>query len=227
MNTLDVDTRADIYSLGVLLYELLTGTTPFDPERFQAAGFDEVRRIICEEEPSRPSTRIKMLGEEGEVSATGRGTDFRRLGQLVERDLDWIVMLCLEKDRTRRYGTASALALDIDRYLRDEPVEACPPTRAYRLRKFIRRNKAGVLAASTIVILMVSAIAILAVSNARIRRESEAKESSLATTREAVRQMAQLATIVDARLSDIPGGDQVYMARAKNGTIPGADREAG
>jgi serine/threonine protein kinase len=148
MTTLDIDTRADVYSLGVMLYELLTGATPFDPTRLRKAGFDEVRRIIREEEPPRPSMRIRVLGP---AVATHRGTDVRRLHQLVNSDLDWIVMRCLEKDRARRYGTASALALDIERYLRDEPVEACPPTRAYRLRKFIRRNKAGVLAGTAIV----------------------------------------------------------------------------
>jgi hypothetical protein len=141
------------------------------------------------------------------------------LYQFVNGDLDWIVMRCLEKDRKRRYGTASTLALDIERYLHDEPVEACPPTRAYRLRKFVRRNKAGVLAGSAIAALLVSAIVILAVSNARIRRESDARakalrarESSLAITTETVRHIAQLVTQLNSRINQLPGGEEVYKA---------------
>jgi tetratricopeptide (TPR) repeat protein len=160
-----------------------------------------------------------MLGEEGAAAASCRGTDVRRLHQLVDGDLDWIVMRCLEKDRKRRYGTASALALDIERYLHDEPVEACPPTRAYRLRKFVRRNKAGVLAGSAFAALLVSAIVILAVSNARIRRESDARakalgarESSLAITTETVRRIAQLVTQLNYRVNELPGGAEVYKS---------------
>ena len=150
-----------------------------------------------------------MFGAEGDVSATGRGTNFHRLRQLAEGDLDWIVM------RVWRRIEAADMAQPTlwhrtSRYLHDKPVEACPPTRAYRLRKFMRRNKAAVLAGSTIVVLLVSAIVILAVSNARIRRESDAKETSLATTREAIRQMARLAETWDQRLSDIPGGEAIY-----------------
>ncbi|HJQ82071.1 MAG TPA: protein kinase [Lacipirellulaceae bacterium] len=217
MTTRDVDTRADIYSLGVLLYELLTGTTPFDPARFRAVGFDEIRRIIREEDPLPLSTQVGMLGVAGAAIAVHRGTDFRRLQQLLRGDLDWIAMRCLEKDRARRYGTASSLALDVERYLNDEPVEACPPSGVYRLRKFIRRNKAGVLAGSTILALLVSAVLILTVSNARIRKESEArakaltaKESALATTREAIQQMTRFEVQLDEQLSDISGGKQIH-----------------
>jgi serine/threonine protein kinase/Tfp pilus assembly protein PilF len=140
---LDVDTRSDIYSLGVMLYELLTGTTPFDQERFQTAGYDEVRRILLEEEPARPSTRISTLGKAATTVSANRQTDPKRLRQLCRGEPDWIVMKCLEKDRNRRYETASALVQDIERYLRDEPVQACPPSVSYRLRKFVRRNRFG------------------------------------------------------------------------------------
>jgi serine/threonine protein kinase len=151
LSPLGVDTRSDIYSLGVLLYELLIGTTPFDKERLHAASYDEFRRIIREEEPPRPSARISTLAADRLATvAEHRRTDARRLRQTVRDELDWIVMKCLEKDRNRRYESAGGLARDVERYLRDEPVQACPPSTSYRLQKFVRRNKLALAAAGAV-----------------------------------------------------------------------------
>jgi serine/threonine protein kinase/tetratricopeptide (TPR) repeat protein len=154
LSGLDVDTRSDIYALGVLLYELLTGTTPFDKDRFTEVGYDEMRRILREEEPPKPSTRISTLGQAATTISTQRKSDPKKLSQLVRGELDWIVMKCLEKDRNRRYETASGVARDIERYLQDEPVQACPPSAGYRLRKFVQRNKGPVLTAVLGVVLV-------------------------------------------------------------------------
>ncbi|HEV3341511.1 MAG TPA: protein kinase [Pirellulales bacterium] len=168
---LDIDTRTDIYSLGVLLYELLTGSTPLDEGRLREAGFAEVGRLIREEEPAPPSTRISMLKEAATTVSACRSSDPARLGQLLRGELDWIVLKALEKDRNRRYETASAFAADVRRYLADEPVLACPPSRLYRFGKFARRNKLALTVVALIGVGAVTTIAELATSNALIRRE--------------------------------------------------------
>jgi hypothetical protein len=150
LSGLDVDTRSDIYSLGVLLYELLTGTTPFDRERLQKAGYDEMRRILREEEPPKPSTRLSTLGRAATTLSTNRKSEPRKLCQLLRGELDWIVMKALDKDRNRRYETASGLAADVQRYLRHEPVQACPPSALYRFRKFARRNQVLLITAGVV-----------------------------------------------------------------------------
>ena len=185
----DVDTRSDIYSLGVLLYELLTGTTPFDGEVLRKAAFDEMRRIIREEEPPKPSTRLSTLGETLTTTSAKRKADPRRLGKLMRGELDWIVMKALEKDRRRRYETANDFAADVMRHLTDQAVAACPPSASYRFMKFARRNR---VAFSTTIVIATSLLAggifsaWQAVLANQARRETE---EALTTARQAVDEM--------------------------------------
>jgi len=163
MSGLDIDTRSDIYSLGVLLYELLAGSTPFDAKELMASGLDAMRKIIREQEPIRPSTRLATLhGADLTTTAKRRSTDSSKLLHQLRGDLDWIVMKCLEKDRARRYETANGLAADLERHLDNEPVVARPPSAAYRLQKAWRRNKAAFTAATLIAVALLAATGISA-----------------------------------------------------------------
>jgi WD40 repeat protein/serine/threonine protein kinase len=183
INQLDIDTRSDIYSLGVLLYELLTGTTPLERSRLKGTGLLELLRSIREDETPRPSLRLSTIKDLPQI-ASKRGVEPKKLSGLMRGELDWIVMKALEKDRSRRYETANAFAMDVRRYLADEPVQACPPSAGYRLRKFVRRNKAvpATAAAVGLAVLLAVATSYVLIARAldRVRREANLHRITLA-----------------------------------------------
>src|SRR5262245_20169641 len=194
-NQFDVDTRSDIYSLGVLLYELLAGSPPFARQELKQAGLLEMLRVIREQEPPRPSTRLSTADGLPTLAAN-RGTEPKRLTALMRGELDWIVMKALEKDRNRRYETANGFAMDLQRYLADEPVQACPPSASYRLKKFVRRNKGPVLAAGLFLLLLVAGIVGTTVGLVRAMAaekqalmERDEKEEARRQTRQALNTM--------------------------------------
>ncbi len=203
MTAQDIDTRSDIYSLGVLLYELLTGALPFDPTTLRKAAFAEIQRIIREQEPPKPSTRLSSLGDDSTASASNRRVDSRTLLRELKGDLDWIVMKCLEKDRGRRYETANRLAADIRRHLSDEPVVAGPPSARYRAGKFIRRNRARVTAGSAVAIVLVAGIAgtTWGMLSASAARDTEAEAKAEAQGR--ADELEQVAEFQASQLGDI------------------------
>src|SRR6266542_1787445 len=201
MSGLDIDTRCDIYALGVLLYELLTGQTPFDAHELLASGLDKMRHIIREQEPERPSTRLStMLNVDLTHTASHRRTDAPKLIHLLRGDLDWIVMKALEKDRTRRYETANALATDIQRHMDNEPVLASPPSNLYRLQKLVRRNKTIFAALGGVALALVIG---LGLSLFLFMREREARQRAVAAEQEQarLRQQAEAGALRGQKLS--------------------------
>jgi eukaryotic-like serine/threonine-protein kinase len=203
MSGIDIDTRSDIYSLGVLLYELLSGRPPFDPKSLLKAGLDEIRRIIREVDPPKPSKNLSTLADADRTTvARLRGTDPARLSVLLRGDLDWIVMRCLEKNRTRRYETPNALAADIARHLNHEPVVASPPNRFYRLSKLVRRNRFA-FAASALV--AVALIAGTVVSTLQAVRATRAEHLAGVESVKAADERARVEDLLTFMLGDLRG----------------------
>jgi serine/threonine protein kinase/tetratricopeptide (TPR) repeat protein len=197
LNHLDVDTRSDVYSLGVLLYELLTGSTPFDRKEMETVGLMETLQVIREQEPPKLSTRLSAADGLAALAAN-RGMEPASLMKLVRGDLDWIVMKCLEKDRNRRYETVDGLAMDVQRYLADEPVQACPPSAAYRLRKFVRRNKGRVVATAALALSLIAGVTAVTAVQVNANRDRRIAETDRAA-REASTNASIAAALRDAR----------------------------
>jgi WD40 repeat protein/serine/threonine protein kinase len=229
LNQLDIDTRSDVYALGVLLYELLTGTTPIDRKRLGQDALFEVLRVIREEEPPRPSARLSTSEALASIAATRR-TEPAKLTKLMRGELDWIVMRALEKDRARRYETAGNLARDVDRYLHDEPVEACPPSLRYRSVKFCRRNRGAVLAAGLVLLALVGGTVgtTWGLLHAEWARQAESEQRQIAQVKERDAEVEKGKALAAAREEKRAKDDAVKAkeAEAKERQKAEAERDA-
>jgi eukaryotic-like serine/threonine-protein kinase len=223
LSALGVDTRSDIYSLGVMLYELLTGTTPLQRKQVQEIAYVELLRMLKEDEPPRPSTRLSQSGDTLTAISSKRGTEPGQLRKAVRGDLDWIVMKCLEKDRTRRYETANGLARDVERYLNDEPVTACPPSSGYRLRKFARKYRTGLAVAALAVVLLVAGMVASTWQAVRATRAEEATRQAL-TAEEEQRRLAEQREAETRAVLDFVD-QRVFAAARPEGQEGGLGRE--
>jgi len=197
MSQENIDTRTDVYSLGVILYALLAGALPFDAKELRRQSFDEIRRRIREDEPPRPSTQLTLQGENSQAHASGCNTDLTSLRSVLMGDLDWIVMKAIEKDRTRRYGSPAELAADIRRYLADEPVLATPPSALYTMKKFVRRHRYGVATAATLLVLLMGFAVTMTIQAGRIARERDRANLEAETARRVSEVMESLFTQSD------------------------------
>ncbi len=223
MSALGVDTRSDIYSLGVLLYELLTGSTPLSHKRVKEAVYAEVLRMIKEEEPPKPSARLSDSGEALASISANRHMEPAKLTKLVRGELDWIVMKALEKDRNRRYETANGFAADVQRYLADEPVQACPPAVGYRLRKFVRRNKGPVWAAAVVLLTLVGGITGTTFGLVRAEQRAEGERQAAEGERQAKKKAQEREAETNAVLDFVE--KKIFAAARPQGDEGGLGRD--
>jgi eukaryotic-like serine/threonine-protein kinase len=238
MSGLDIDTRSDTYALGVLLYELLTGTTPLEGKRLREAGYAELPRLIREEAP-RPSTRLSSLGNAATVLAGNRGLDVKQLAELLASDLDWVVMKALEKDRNRRYDTPGSFAEDVERYLRREAILARPPSTVYKVKKFVQRHRAAVLTGSAMAAALLAGAAVatwqaVVATNAKRDADAAAAAEKAAKEKAQVRQAETTAVLhfVESRIlaaarPERQGGELggVTLRRAVDAALPFVEKD--